>query len=147
MGEKAGGSKGMVVLLAVLGMVCWGLAPIFAKIGLKDVNPMLGLGIRTLMAGGLVAVWMSASGMFADIGTVSASTWIFIAIEAVLATLVGDLAYFAAIKSGDVSVVTIIMASSPVVTILCAAIFLGDKITFEKIIGAALVIGGIAMII
>lgn len=137
----------MVVLLALLGMVCWGIAPIFAKIGLSNINPTAGLAIRTLLAGGFVVGWIVVGGMFTEVRSIPFSAWIFIAIEAILATLVGDLAYYMAIKKGDVSLVTIIMASSPLVTILFAVLFLGEKISMIRVIGAAFIVCGIALIV
>jgi transporter family protein len=139
--------KMTVFFLSLFGMVCWGIAPIFAKMALKNLNPVVGLIFRTLFAAGVIACWSLASGSLYKIKGVSIYTWILIAIEAVLATLVGDLAYFAAIKKGDVSLVTIIMSSSPLVTLIFACIFLGEKITLTRIIGAILVIIGVILII
>ncbi len=136
-----------VFLLSIFGMICWGIAPIFAKMALKNLNPVVGLIFRTLFAASVIACWSLASGSLYQIKGVSIYTWILIAIEAVLATLVGDLAYFAAIKKGDVSLVTIIMSSSPLVTLIFACIFLGEKITLVRIIGAILVIAGVILII
>lgn len=142
-----GGKNGMVILLAIIGMVCWGIAPIFAKIGLQNVNPLAGLALRTMLAASLIVGWVVLDGTIANVKSIPFSSWLIIGIEAILATLIGDLAYFAAIKKGDVSLVTIIMSSSPLVTILCAAIFLGEHITFQRLAGAALVVLGIVLII
>lgn len=137
----------MVFLLAIFGMVCWGIAPIFAKVALKSVNPIAGLTLRTLFAASVVICWTAVSGNFIQVKNIPFNSWILIAIEAMLATLVGDLAYFAAIKRGEVSLVTIIMSSSPLVTIIFAVIFLGEQITLLRFIGAVLVILGIILII
>ncbi|HOJ11623.1 MAG TPA: EamA family transporter [Clostridiales bacterium] len=136
-----------VFLLALFGMICWGIAPIFAKVGLKNMNPSVGLVFRTLFAASVVTCWAVANGTFSQMKGIPVYTLLLIAIESLLATLVGDLAYFAAIKRGDVSLVTIIMSSSPFVTLLFACIFLGEKITLVRFIGAAFVITGIILII
>jgi bacterial/archaeal transporter family protein len=145
--KSDGGKNGMVILLAIVGMVCWGIAPIFAKIGLQNVNPLAGLALRTMLAAGLIVGWVVLDGTISNIKTIPFNSWILIGIEAILATLIGDLAYYAAIKKGDVSLVTIIMSSSPLVTILCAVLFLGEQLTLERIAGAALVALGIVLII
>ncbi len=137
----------MVFLLALVGMLCWGIAPIFAKIGLNNINPFLGLTLRTLFTAVMVSGWMLISGSAYQIKTIPVNAWVLMGIEAVLATLIGDLAYFAAIKKGNVSLVTIIMSSSPLVTVLCSAIFLGEQITLTRVIGAGLVVIGIALAI
>lgn len=137
----------MVFILSIFGMICWGIAPIFAKIGLNNVNPLAGLAIRTMLAAGLITSWVAVSGNVSQIRHIPFNSWVLIAIEAILATLVGDLAYYAAIKKGDVSMVSIIMSSSPLVTILCASIFLGEKITLMRVAGSVLVILGIVLVI
>lgn len=136
----------MVFWLAIFGMICWGIAPVFAKIGLDNVDPLPGLIIRTLTASIFVLGSIGFNGNVAKIKNISVATWIFIAIEALLATLVGDLAYYAAIKKGNISVVTVIMSSSPLVTMLMSIIFLGEQVTMVRVIGAGLVVVGIMLI-
>lgn len=142
----------MVFWIATFGMICWGIAPVFAKIGLNKLNPLPGLIIRTFISSFFVLVFLGFRELigydkiFNQIVGVPAKTWILIAIEALLATLVGDLAYYAAIKRGNVSVVTVIMSSSPLVTMLVSTIFLGEQITVKRIMGAMLVIIGIRFI-
>ncbi|HWP98063.1 MAG TPA: EamA family transporter [Syntrophomonadaceae bacterium] len=137
----------MVFWLAIFGMVCWGIAPVFAKVGLRNVNPAAGLALRTLLAAGLVGSWVGMTGSFATLKEIPGPSWVLIGIEAILATLIGDLAYYAAIKYGEVSLVSVIMASSPLVTMLCASIFLGEQITVFRVIGSCLVMLGIVMLI
>lgn len=136
----------MVFWLAVFGMICWGIAPLFAKVGLKNVSPVYGLALRTLLAAILVGSWVGVSGNLATFKTIPAISWLLIGIEAVLATLVGDWAYYAAIKHGDVSMVSVVMASSPLVTMLCASMFLGEHITLLRVVGACLIVLGILML-
>lgn len=136
----------MVFWLAVFGMICWGIAPIFAKIGLKNVNPIAGLTLRTILAAGLLSSLVGITGGFGSLKSIPSMSWLLIGIEAVLATLVGDWAYYAAIKHGDVSMVSVIMASSPLVTMLCASVFLGEHITIIRVVGACLIIIGILML-
>lgn len=147
MAGKNGGRKKMVVLLSLLGMICWGVAPVFAKAALKNIDPAAGLVLRTIFAASVVSGWVIISGNFSKINSIPASTWWLIGTEALLATLVGDLAYYAALKKGDVSLVTIIMSSSPLITILCSVSFLGEQITLARLAGAILVIAGIILII
>jgi len=147
MKRKASGGKNMsVFFLALFGMICWGIAPIFAKIGLNNTNPTAGLAIRTLFAAGLISSWVICSGSLNQLKSISATSWLLIGIEAILATLVGDLAYFAAIKKGEVSFVTIIMSSSPLVTLICSTIFLGEQLTLLRVGGALLILLGIILI-
>lgn len=137
----------MVYLLAFIGMVCWGVSPIFAKIGLKDINPLVGLSIRTFFTAAVILVWMFLNGSIKILMNLSTRILMLLIIEAILATLIGDLAYFGALKRGSASIVMLIMACSPVVTILCSVIFLDEKITLTKLVGACLTMIGIILIV
>lgn len=139
----------MVFLLAMFGMVCWGLAPVFGKLGLSNVNPITGLLIRTYMAAGLLTIWVIFNGLgstFAQVKAISWQTWLFIGIEGILATLVGDLAYYAALKHGEVSFVTLVMSCSPLISMLMATVILGEHITLTRTLGSIMIIGGLALI-
>lgn len=136
----------MVIWIALFGMVCWGIAPIFAKLGLNNVNPVAGLVLRTMMAACLVTSWVGFSGTVGQLKGISFNSWLLIGIEAVLATVVGDLAYYTAIKDGNVSVVSIIMSIAPLVTMVCSSIFLGEPLTIWRVIGAGYIIFGMILI-
>ncbi|MBC7765502.1 MAG: DMT family transporter [Hyphomonadaceae bacterium] len=136
----------MTFWLAIFGMICWGIAPLFAKVALTNVNPVAGLLLRTIFAATLICSWLGVKDSVIQIKSIPTNMWVLILIEAILATLVGDLAYFAAIKRGDVSMVSIIMASSPIVTLAGAAIFFGEPITYMRIVGAVFVVIGIALV-
>ncbi|MGE5494258.1 MAG: EamA family transporter [Burkholderiales bacterium] len=140
-----GKSNFMVVILAFIGMVCWGITPLFVKLGLKDIDPHIGLAIRTATTTIILTGWMIADGSFARLNTVPASALVFLIIEAFIATFVGDLAYFAAVKNGSVSLVAIILSCSPLVTMLLSMIFLHEAVTGTKVLGSLLIIGGIVL--
>lgn len=136
----------MVFFLALFGMICWGLAPVFAKLGLSNVNPMAALALRTYISTSILTVWVLCSGTWIQFKDISKqATWL-IAIEALLATLIGDFAYYAALKYGEVTFVTLVMACSPLVSIITAVIFLNEQITWYRLIGGILVILGIGFI-
>ncbi|MGE5370870.1 MAG: EamA family transporter [Solirubrobacterales bacterium] len=136
----------MAIWWALFAMICWGLAPLFAKLGLYNMTPMAGLIMRTLFAAGMISAWSMVSGNTGQLREVSPWTWIPIGIEAILATLVGDLAYYSAIKYGDVAVVTMIMSTSPLITLVGAWLVFGEPITMYRALGAGFIITGIILI-
>lgn len=138
----------MVIWIAIFGMICWGIAPIFAKVGLRGVNPAAALILRTMFAAVIVITWVAMSGSFGDL--LKGFTWksgLLLGMETILATVVGDLAYYTAVKYGDVSVVSLIMASAPLVTVICAVLLLGESLTIWKVLGACYVMLGILLLI
>lgn len=136
----------MVILYALFGMLCWGLAPLFGKLGLSGVNPVTALSLRTMIAATLVLGWLIGTRGYSEFSRIPALFWVFIAIEAILATLVGDLAYFVALKNGNINSVTLIMACSPVVTVLLSYLFMGEVVSLRQLAGAAFITLGLALI-
>ncbi|HHY46878.1 MAG TPA: EamA family transporter [Firmicutes bacterium] len=134
------------VFLALIGAICWGIAPIFGKLGLTRLDAMSALCIRTLMAGLVVIFWVFMSGQLEAFKHVLPRSCIFIALEAILATLVGDLAYYAALKRGNAGPVMFIMSTSPLVTLVIAVLFLGENPSWAQVIGGLLIVCGLLLI-
>lgn len=136
----------IVIFYAFIGMLCWGLAPLFGKLGLNNVDPVTALSLRTLLAATLVMGWLIGSRGFHHFTQVPLLFWVFIGIEAILATLLGDLAYFAALKKGNINDVTLILSCSPLVTMLSSYLFLGEMVSNYQLIGAAFICVGLVFI-
>lgn len=133
-------------MLAVLGALCWGLAPVAGKVGLAGVEPVVGLALRTLMASALVLGFVMGSGAWGQLERVPVGSWLPIGIEALLATLAGDLAYYAALKQGHASTVAVVMAASPLATVAAAALWLREPVSWQVVVGAALIVAGVALV-
>jgi bacterial/archaeal transporter family protein len=133
-------------LVALFGAVCWGLAPLFGKVGLRGVNPIDGIVARTAITVLFVGGWALASGSFSRLNTIPSKRWCYLAAEAFLATFAGDLAYYASIKRGDIGQTSLVLASSPLVTMCVGWYFLGESLTLSKMVGAALIIIGVVLV-
>jgi len=137
----------MVYFLALLGMICWGVSPLFAKSGLERLSPTTGLSVRTFFAALALLLWSVVSGGVRQFMEVPPRALLLIFAEAMTAMIIGDLCYFAALKYGSASIVMLIMACSPVVTILCEVLFMGVKPSLTTLIGACLVVVGLILVI
>lgn len=133
-------------MLALFAALCWGLAPLFGKLGLRGVHPLNGLGARTLITCFFVLGWILANGSLKHLADISPRSWFFIAIEAFLATFAGDLAYYAAIKWGDISQAGLVLAASPLITLWAGWRFLGESMPPVKVLGASFIVIGIILV-
>lgn len=133
------------VLYAFFAMAFAGFTSVIAKLGLAGISGDLGLAVRTcfvfmfvlMFAGAVVPVeqvrsltprniwWLALSGV------TTAGSWIF---------------YYKAIKLGEVSTVALIDKGSVVVALVLAWALLGESLTVTKIIGGAMMLGGLAVI-
>lgn len=133
-------------IFAILAAICWGTAPIFAKMGLSRAHPFIGVSIRTFIIATTILIILIASGNIKEFRHIDLKTILFLAGEGLLAGLIGQFFYFKAIKLWEASKVTPIVASYPLIAFILAIIFLGEKVTLLKGLGALLVVSGILLL-
>lgn len=133
-------------ILAILGAICWGLAPAFGKEGLKGVHPMDGLVARTIITALLVGLWVVFNDNLERLTSIPLRNWYLIALEAFLATFAGDLAYYAAIKYGSIGHTALVLSAAPIVTIWAGWYFLGESLSLVTLLGAGLIITGVILV-
>lgn len=137
----------MVLIAALFGMLCWGIAPIFGKVGLGGSDPLAALAVRTYISAGLITTWAIRSGAMSRVSGIQPKAMIFLGLEGLLAAFVGDLAYYFALKHGDVSFVTLIMSCSPVVSLITAVLFLHEKLSAARMFGSLLIVIGLVLVV
>lgn len=123
-----------------------GLTSILAKCGIKKSDSTVATAIRTIVV--LLFSWLMVFivGSESEIGSITPHTLIFLVLSG-LATGASWLCYFKALQLGDINKVVPIDKSSTVLTILLAAILLGEKITLYSGIGIALIAVGTFLMI
>jgi transporter family protein len=131
----------MWLILALCSSVFAALCSILAKIGIEGVNANLATAIRTavvlIMSWGMVFLTNAQSG----IHDISRKSWLFLILSG-LATGASWLCYYHALQLGDVSKVVPIDKLSMVITILLAALLLGEVLTVKSVIGILLLTAG-----
>ena len=123
-----------------------GLTSILAKCGIKKTDSTVATAIRTIVV--LFFSWLMVFivGSEGEIGSITPHTLIFLVLSG-LATGASWLCYFKALQLGDINKVVPIDKSSTVLTILLAAILLGEGITLYSGIGIALIAVGTFLMI
>lgn len=136
----------MWLVFAILSAVFAAATSILAKIGIEGVDSNLATAIRTFvvvaMAWGIVFITHAETG----IAAISAKSWLFLILSG-LATGASWLCYFYAIKMGEVSKVVPVDKCSLVLTIILAAVFLGEAMTWKTIVGSLLIVAGTMIMI
>lgn len=114
---------------------------ILAKLGVEGIDANLATAIRTSVV--VAFTWLIAYGARQP-GTfqvLSKRTWIFLVLSG-FATGLSWLCYFRALQVGPASRVAPIDKLSVALVILFGALFLGEKLTWGKAIGGALMVAG-----
>lgn len=133
-------------LLAGIAMVFWGIAPIFGKLGLGGIQPLAALTIRSLIISVILVITVSVAGQWGNVTGVTIRDAAFIALEGVCAALLGQLAYYYALKFGEVGHVSPIVAAFPLVALVLSIAFFAEKVTLFKVAGAFLIVAGIVLL-
>lgn len=133
-------------IYALLAALFAALTAIFAKVGVANVNSNLATGIRTIVI--LIMIWLIifSRGEAKGLETLSRHNIIFLVISGV-ATGLSWIFYFKALQLGDVTQVAMLDKLSIVLTILLAAIFLGETITLRTGLAALLIVAGTILLV
>lgn len=111
-----------------------GITTILAKCGIRKTDSNVATAVRTVIV--LLFSWIMVFivGSFGTITAIKWETYVFLILSG-LATGASWICYFRALQLGDINKVVPIDKSSTVLTMLLAMIFLGEEITFLKILG------------
>lgn len=136
----------MWLLYAVGSALFAGLTSILAKCGIRKTDATVATAIRTIVV--LIFAWImvfvvGSQGTLLDI---PAKSLVFLVLSG-LATGASWLCYFYALQRGPIDKVVPIDKSSTVMTILLAALLLGESVTLTKGVGVVLIAVGTFLMI
>ena len=129
-------------LWAVLTACIWGVVPLMEKIGLGDASPTAGVIVRSFgVVGGLLLfgwIWSPWSAC----RTLSWSSILLLAGGGFLASFIGQLAFYHALRSGAVSQVTPVAGAYPLIAALLGWWVLREPLTVSRLMGVVCVVIG-----
>lgn len=137
---------GNALFFTVAATVLWGIAPVFGKLGLREMDPLAALAIRSGVITLALAVVVTAAGKWPQVTAAPPREAGFIVLEGLCAALLGQLAYYYALKFGEVGRVAPTVAAFPLVALVISLAVLGERLTWSKGLGAVLVAAGMALI-
>lgn len=136
----------MWLLYAVGSALFAGLTSILAKCGIRKTDSTVATAIRTIIV--LIFAWVMVFvvGSQGTTASIPARSLVFLGLSG-LATGVSWLCYFYALQRGPIDKVVPIDKSSTVMTILLAALLLGESVTLTRGIGVVLIAAGTFLMI
>jgi transporter family protein len=133
-------------LLWALFSACFAaLTAIFAKIGIRGVDPDLATLIRTVMIFTVLGPFVWLTGKWSNPLSLSSKTLFFLALSA-LATGASWVCYFRALQIGQASQVAPIDKLSVVLVAVFAYVLLGERPSPQEWLGISLVACGVLLI-
>lgn len=131
---------------ALLSAVFAALTAILAKVGVKGVDSNVATAVRTVVILGLAWLVVALQGNLGAVTALPRSSLVFLVLSG-FATGGSWLFYFKALQAGPASLVSAVDKSSLALTIILAALFLGESLTLKTAIGCTLIIAGTAVIV
>ena len=127
-------------------MICWGIAPLFGKAAMLRIDSWVGLAMRSFTISLIMFIWVIATGHIHQLFQIESSTMGLICLEGILASLLGHLSYFYAIKYGMISRVIPITSAFPLIVLLGGLFLFSERISWDRLVGAIMIIVGIIII-
>jgi transporter family protein len=133
-------------LWALLTACIWGVVPLMEKIGLGSISPTAGVMVRSL---GIVAGFLIFSWFWSPWTALRSMSWQTIALLAgggLLASFVGQMAFYHALKTGAISQVTPVAGAYPLVAAMLGWVVLREPLTWPRAIGVICVVIGVILL-
>ncbi|KUP03419.1 transporter [Stenotrophomonas maltophilia] len=132
------------LLWAGLSAVFAALTALFAKVGVKGVDPDLAMAIRTLVVAVILPL-VVVTGKWSNPLLLPGRTQLFLVLSA-LATGASWLFYFRALQSGELAKVAVVDKFSVVLVIVLAYLLLGERPSLREWSGIGLVLAGVIVL-
>jgi transporter family protein len=136
----------VAILLLFVTMFLWGSTPLLEKMGLKEVEPLTGILIRSGAITIVLLVIYLFNGRIHELTKISLKNYSLFAASGIMAGLIAMWTYYYLLKTGMTSKIVPIAAAYPFITVILSIVILGEQVTFQRIIGIVFTIGGIILI-
>ncbi|MXV15774.1 EamA family transporter [Hufsiella ginkgonis] len=135
----------MWIVYALLAALTAAIVVVATKAGLEQVAPATALAIQGVFI--LVISWSLVlfGGHFAKLAEIDRRAWIFLIVAGVATTLSSFFSY-KALSLGNASWVTSVERLSIVIALILSVTFLKEKLSWQLVTGAAIMIVGAVMI-
>lgn len=132
---------------AMLAALTWGCVPLIEKMGLMKINPYAGLFFRcwgVILGMVFLFIWKSSEikSSFSPLPT----GFVYLILGGFLASVVGQIFFYNALKSGEASRVVPVSGAYPLISFLLAVFLLGEQVTVAKCIGVVFVLAGVFLL-
>lgn len=131
----------MWIVFALLAAMVSATVVTLSKAGIKNVPPSLAFAIQAVLI--ILVSWGAVvwEGLLPELGKIDRKSWLFLVAAGVL-TATSSLLSFRALSLGDASRVSPLTNTALIFSVLLAALFLKEKLTWQVLLGAGLMVTG-----
>ena len=126
-------------------MLCWSIYSVAAQPLLKRHSPLVVTGFA-MITGTVVYLGFAILPMLrTDWSAISITSWVLMTASALLALAFSYIVWYTAVQKIGSARTSIDSNLTPIVAMIVAAVWLGERITRTQVLGAALILSGIAL--
>ena len=132
-------------LLVFCGMLCWSLYSVAAQPLLKRHAPLVVTGWAMVIGAVLYGVVAIPALIQTDWGRISARSWVLMTASSLLALALSYMIWYTAVQRIGSARTSVYSNLTPIVAMIVAAVWLGERISGQQVLGAGLILSGIAV--
>lgn len=132
-------------LLVFCGMLCWSLYSVAAQPLLKRHAPLVVTGWAMVIGAVLYGVVAIPALIQTDWGRISALSWVLMTASSLLALALSYMIWYTAVQRIGSARTSVYSNLTPIVAMIVAAVWLGERISGQQLLGAGLILSGIAV--
>lgn len=136
----------MYIVYAIISAIFSGLTSVFAKTGIKKIDSLIAIFIRTIIIFIFLIVVVIINGNISYIFRLNKEAYIIIIMSG-LTNAILWLCYFRALSLSTISKVTPIDKTSIILTLLLSYLFFNEKITYIKLISIMIILLGTFLVV
>lgn len=134
----------MWIIFSLLSALFGALMTIFIKLGLKGINPILSLTIRSIIECIFLLVFIVVNNSIKEIKAIDKNKWIWLFLTAVV-TFATWVFYYLALSKNEAYKVASLEKISIIIVFILSFFVLNEKITILGILGMILILAGSIM--
>jgi transporter family protein len=131
---------------AAVAAAVWGVAPLVEKVGLSNTPATVGVFARGFGVVVALAVFGLLWSPWRALAAMSPRSFLLLALGGFMASFLGQVAFYQALKQGTVSQVTPISGTYPLVAALLGWLVLREPFSVPRLFGALLIVAGVALL-
>lgn len=135
----------MWIVFSLMAALSAAVVVTLSKVGVKNIESSVAFAIQSVLIVTVAWCVVAWQGHLPQVAQIERRTWIFLIVAGVI-TCASSLFSFQALKLGQASRTSSFDKISLVFSILLASLFLKEKLTWQVLLGAALMAGGAILI-
>jgi len=131
--------------LILLSSISYAISSIITKKGLGSIKPLQMLGFSTLIGFIALSIISILEAPLDIINNLSTETWVVVLLLTLFPSFIALLLWYQALANAEISRLIVFVYLMPVFAVIFSYILLGEIISIQTMVFAALIIGGVAL--